>query len=50
MVGDNLEWDVAGAQAVGIRGIWLDVSGEGMRDGEVVQPDRVVTSIRELTD
>ncbi|MES1246922.1 MAG: HAD family hydrolase, partial [Actinomycetota bacterium] len=22
MVGDNLEWDVAGAQAVGIRGIW----------------------------
>ena len=48
MVGDNLEWDVAGAQAVGIRGIWLDASGEGVAPGAPVQPDAVVGSIREL--
>jgi FMN phosphatase YigB (HAD superfamily) len=47
MVGDNLEWDVAGAQAVGIRGIWLDASGEGVPEG-AVRPDAVVRSIAEL--
>jgi putative hydrolase of the HAD superfamily len=49
MVGDNLEWDVAGAQAVGIRGIWLDVAGEGLPPG-AVRPDAVVCSIAELLD
>jgi putative hydrolase of the HAD superfamily len=48
MVGDNLEWDVAGAQAVGIRGIWLDRSGGGVPDGASVEPDAVVRSIAEL--
>lgn len=48
MVGDNLEWDVAGAQAVGIRGIWLDASGEGVAPDASVRPDAVVGSIREL--
>jgi putative hydrolase of the HAD superfamily len=48
MVGDNLDWDVAGAQAVGIRGIWLDRSGGGVPDGASVQPDAVVRSIAEL--
>jgi putative hydrolase of the HAD superfamily len=48
MVGDNLEWDVAGAQAVGIRGIWLDRSGGGVPDGVPVEPDAVVRSIAEL--
>jgi putative hydrolase of the HAD superfamily len=48
MVGDNLEWDVAGAQAVGIRGVWLDRSGRGVPEGVAVQPDAVVRSIAEL--
>ena len=48
MVGDNLEWDVAGAQAAGIRGVWLDRSGGGVPDGVAVRPDAVVRSIAEL--
>jgi putative hydrolase of the HAD superfamily len=49
MVGDNLEWDVAGAQAVGIRGIWLDRAGGGVPDG-AIRPDAVVRSIAELLE
>ena len=48
MVGDNLEWDVAGAQAVGIRGIWLDPSGAGVPQGTEIAPDVVIGSIAEL--
>jgi putative hydrolase of the HAD superfamily len=48
MVGDNLEWDVAGAQAVGIRGIWLDKTGRGLPPGANVVPDAIVRSISEL--
>jgi putative hydrolase of the HAD superfamily len=48
MVGDNLEWDVAGAQALGIRGIWLDKHGDGVPPGADVEPDAVVRSIAEL--
>jgi putative hydrolase of the HAD superfamily len=28
-IGDNLEWDVLGAQAAGLRGLWLDRAGSG---------------------
>jgi putative hydrolase of the HAD superfamily len=48
MVGDNLEWDVAGAQAVGIFGIWLDKAGAGLPMDSATQPDRIVRSISEL--
>jgi putative hydrolase of the HAD superfamily len=48
MVGDNLEWDVAGAQAVGIRGIWLDKNGRGLPAGAGVVPDAILHSIAEL--
>lgn len=48
MVGDNLEWDVAAPQALGIRGIWHDYRGEGLPAGAVVRPDRIVRSIAEL--
>lgn len=48
MVGDNLEWDVAGAQAVGIRGIWLDSNGRGVPSQSTIKPDRVIASISEL--
>lgn len=34
-VGDNLEWDVVGAIAAGMRGIWLDREGVGPVDGHV---------------
>jgi putative hydrolase of the HAD superfamily len=48
MVGDNLEWDVAGAQAVGIRGVWLDKWGRGLPPETAVVPDAIVRSISEL--
>jgi putative hydrolase of the HAD superfamily len=48
MVGDNLEWDVAGAQAVGIHGIWLDRHARGLSPRSEIVPGRVITSIAEL--
>jgi putative hydrolase of the HAD superfamily len=48
MIGDNLEWDVWGAQAVGIYGIWLDKHGTGLPADAAVQPDRIVRSVAEL--
>jgi FMN phosphatase YigB (HAD superfamily) len=48
MVGDKLDWDVAGAQAVGIFGIWLDKAGAGLPQDSTTQPDRIVRSISEL--
>jgi putative hydrolase of the HAD superfamily len=46
-VGDNLEWDVAGAQAVGITGIWKDNRRSGIPPGPV-QPDRIIFDVSEL--
>jgi FMN phosphatase YigB (HAD superfamily) len=47
-VGDNLAWDVLGAQQVGICGIWVDVAGKGLSSLGIGQPDRIVRSITEL--
>ena len=48
MVGDNLEWDVAGPQRLGIRGVWVDRRGTGLPDDQPVRPDRIVRSLAEL--
>jgi putative hydrolase of the HAD superfamily len=48
MAGDNLVWDVAGAQALGIFAIWVDFAGKGLPPGSPTRPDRIVRSIREL--
>jgi len=48
MVGDNLQRDVAGAQALGILGIWYDWQGRGLPDDTGVRPDRIVNSLPEL--
>jgi putative hydrolase of the HAD superfamily len=48
MVGDNLEWDVAAPQRVGIRGVWVDVAGSGLPPGCGVCPDQVITALDEL--
>jgi putative hydrolase of the HAD superfamily len=48
MVGDNLEWDVAGAQRVGMRGVWIDRTARGLADGHPIKPDRVIASLAEL--
>ena len=48
MIGDNLEWDVAAPQRLGIHGIWNDCHHTGLPADSLVQPDRIVRSIAEL--
>ena len=49
MVGDNLEWDVAGSQRVGLRAAWIDRPGVGLPPDATVKPDRIVRALGELT-
>ena len=48
MAGDNLEFDVAGPQRVGIRAAWVNRGGHATPPG--AKPDRVVRSVQELLD
>ena len=48
MVGDNLEWEVAAPQRLGIYGIWHDHLGDGLPPDSRVRPDRVIRAIPEL--
>ena len=48
MVGDDLEWEVAAPQRLGIFAIWHDHLGTGVPVGSAVQPDRIIRSLPEL--
>ena len=48
MVGDNLEWDVAGPMRLGIFGIWLDHHACGLPAGCAIRPDRIIHALPEL--
>ena len=48
MVGDNLEWEVAAPQRLGIFAIWFDAAGKGLPRDTHVRPDRIVASLSEL--
>ena len=48
MVGDNLEWDVAAPQRLGLSGIWIDARGKGLPQPSPVVPDRIIGSFAEL--
>ncbi len=50
MVGDNLEWEVAAPQRLGIYSIWHDAHGEGLPEGSPIKPDRIIRSLTELLD
>lgn len=50
MIGDNLEWEIAAPQKVGIYSVWVDRQRRGLPEGSDVQPDRIVHSIREILD
>jgi putative hydrolase of the HAD superfamily len=50
MVGDHLVWDVEGAQRVGITGIWIDREAAGLPADTSIRPDRIIRSLKELTD
>jgi len=48
MVGDNLEWEVAAPQRLGIYSIWHDHLGLGLPPNSLVKPDRIIRTIAEL--
>ena len=48
IVGDNLEWEVAAPQRLGITAIWHDHAGKGLPDGSDIRPDRIIHSLPEL--
>lgn len=48
MVGDNLEWEVAAPQRLGMRGYWVDVRGQGLPAGCPVLPDGIIRHLGEL--
>lgn len=48
MIGDQLEWEVAVPQTLGIRGIWVDAFGTGLPETSIVKPDRVIHLLSEL--
>ena len=50
MVGDDLEWDVAAPQRLGIYGVWLDFAGSGLPENSPVHPDGIIGSLSGLLD
>ena len=48
MVGDHLEFDLAGAQRVGLRGVWIDREGNGLPATTTVRPDHIVRALDEV--
>ncbi|HEY3065424.1 MAG TPA: HAD family hydrolase [Methylomirabilota bacterium] len=48
MVGDHLEFDVGGAQRVGVHGVWLDRAGQGLPPGSSVRPARIIGALDAL--
>ena len=48
MIGDNLEWEVAAPQRLGMIGVWVDVTGEGLPDGCSIRPDRIIRALADL--
>jgi putative hydrolase of the HAD superfamily len=50
MVGDDLEWEVAASQRLGILAVWHNHRGTGLPSGCAVRPDRIITQIAELAE
>jgi putative hydrolase of the HAD superfamily len=48
MVGDNLEWEIAAPQRLGIYAIWFDGYGAGLPSGSPIRPDRIIRALPEL--
>jgi putative hydrolase of the HAD superfamily len=48
IVGDNLEWEVAAPQRLGIYAIWHDGYGQGLPADAPARPDRIIRSLPEL--
>jgi putative hydrolase of the HAD superfamily len=50
MVGDNIEWDVAAPQRLGLRGVWIDREGRGVAPDTGVRPHRIIRTFPEILE
>lgn len=50
MIGDNLKWDIAGPQALGIRAVWYDWKNVGLRESSQILPDYTIQSLNQIID
>jgi putative hydrolase of the HAD superfamily len=50
MVGDHLDWDVDGAQRVGLGAVWIDRAHAGLPAASPCRPDRIIHALDELRD
>ncbi len=51
IVGDNLEWEVAAPQRLGIFSVWRDPRGKGiLPPGSNVRPDKIISHLIEVLD
>ena len=50
MVGDDLERDISGAQALGIYSIWVDLTDNGLPESTSVKPDKIIRTLAELLE
>jgi putative hydrolase of the HAD superfamily len=48
MVGARLEYDIEGAQRLGIYSIWCDYGEKGLPEGSPIVPDKIINNITEL--
>lgn len=48
MAGDNIVWDVFAPQGLGIRGVWVDYRGQGLRPGSKRKPFLILRSLPEI--
>jgi putative hydrolase of the HAD superfamily len=49
-VGDNLEWEVAAPQALGLHAVWHDFAGRGLPAGSTVKPDYIINRLSDLLE
>ncbi len=50
MIGDNLEWEVAVPQKLGIYCVWNDSRGMGLPEDSDIRPDRIIRYLPELLE
>jgi putative hydrolase of the HAD superfamily len=48
MVGNDLYFDIAGAQRLGIYSVWCDYGKAGLPASSTVKPDRIINNLAEL--
>jgi putative hydrolase of the HAD superfamily len=50
MIGDDLAFDIAGSQRLGMLAIWVDHAGRGLPEENSIRPDQTIRTFLELHD